>query len=70
MFRIGFQFDEGTPGACVGSYGMNFNQYIHGQTQDPALGAGASVDLQCWYRDPPNPGSANLTQALHFTVCP
>jgi hypothetical protein len=70
MFRIGFQFDEGTQGACVGSYGMNFNQYIHGQTQDPALGAGASVDVQCWYRDPPNPGSANLTQALHFTVCP
>ena len=36
----------------------------------PALVAGASVDLQAWYRDPPNPGGANLTEAGHFSICP
>jgi hypothetical protein len=70
MFRIGFQTGSGTSGVCDGSYVMNFNQYLAAQTQDPNLGAGSDVDVQCWYRDPPNPGTANFTQALRFTVCP
>jgi hypothetical protein len=70
MFRIGFQTGSGTSGVCNGTYGMNFNQYLAAQTQDPNLGAGSDVDVQCWYRDPPNPGTANFTQALRFTVCP
>jgi hypothetical protein len=70
MFRIGIQSGSGTSGVCNGSYGMNFNQYLAAQTQDPNLGAGSDVDVQCWYRDPPNPGTANFTQALRFTVCP
>jgi hypothetical protein len=70
MFRVGVQSGSGTPGVCDGAYGMNFNQYMAAQTQDPALGAGSTVDVQCWYRDPPNPGTANFTQALRFTVCP
>jgi hypothetical protein len=43
---------------------------MHGQVVDPSLAAGASVDLQCWYRDPPNPGQANFTSALRFVICP
>ena len=31
---------------------------------------GASVDIQAWYRDPANPGGANLTNAGTFVMCP
>lgn len=70
MFRIGMQVGGGTTGVCDGTYALDFNQYLATQTQDPNLGAGSDVDVQCWYRDPPNPGTANFTQALRFTVCP
>ena len=37
---------------------------------DPLLVAGATVDLQAWYSDPPNPGGANLTNAGRFVLGP
>jgi hypothetical protein len=70
LFRIGMQSGGGTSGVCDGGYAIDFNQHMHTQLIDPALAAGASVDLQCWYRDPPNPGQANLTAALRFQICP
>ncbi len=60
----------GASGVCNGALAFDFNLYAATQTQNPALVAGATVDLQAWYRDPPNPGGANLSGAASFSVCP
>jgi hypothetical protein len=60
----------GSQGACDGQLTLDFNTYYASQSQNPALVAGSTVDLQVWYRDPPAPGGANLTEAGHFVMCP
>lgn len=70
FFRTPAAFSGGSAGTCSGAYAIDFNAYFATQTADPSLIAGASVDLQCWFRDPPNPGGANLSNAAHFTMCP
>jgi len=60
----------GSSGVCNGALAFDFNVYAATQTQNPALVAGATVDLQAWYRDPPNPGGANLSGAASFALCP
>lgn len=70
LFRTPATFSGGSAGTCSGSYAIDFNAWFATQTADPTLIAGASVDLQCWFRDPPNPGGANLSNAAHFTMCP
>jgi hypothetical protein len=70
LVRFGAQSGGGTGGVCNGGYAIDFNQYMDIQIVDPSLVAGASVDLQCWYRDPPNPGQANFTSAIRFVICP
>jgi Peptidase family M28 len=61
---------NGSNGLCDGQYAFDFNQWVATQTQNPSLVAGATVDVQCWYRDPPSAGGANLTNAMHFLLCP
>jgi plastocyanin len=68
--RIAAQSSGGTPGACDGQLAVDFNQHFASQTKDPTLVPGARVDLQAWYRDPANPGGANLTEAGTFYMCP
>jgi hypothetical protein len=70
FFRFASQAGGGTSGVCNGSYSVDFNTYAATQTIDPLLVAGSTVDLQCWYRDPPNPGAANLSNAGSFVLCP
>ena len=70
LFRISFQNGGGNAGVCDGEYSLDFNAHFASQTQDPSLVSGAQVDIQCWYRDPSNPGTANLTNAGQFTICP
>lgn len=70
FFRIAPQSGGGTAGMCNGQYSIDFNTYAATQVIDPLLVAGSTVDLQCWYRDPPNPGTANLTNAGTFLICP
>ena len=70
LFRIAMQNGGGAPGACDGAFGVDFNAHVATQTVDPALVAGAQVDLQAWYRDPPNPGGANFSGAGRFVLCP
>jgi hypothetical protein len=70
FFRFAPQLGGGTPGVCNGQYAVDFNTYAATQVIDPLLVAGATVDVQCWYRDPPNPGAANLTNAGSFVLCP
>jgi hypothetical protein len=70
MYRVGLQSGGGSSGTCTGAYAFDFNLHYATQTLDPNLVPGAQVDLQCWYRDSPNPGGANLTQAASFLMCP
>jgi len=70
VHRIAVQSTGGTAGGCDGQLAVDFNQFLATQTSDPSLVVGARVDLQAWYRDPPNPGGADLTQAGSFVICP
>ncbi len=70
LFRIAPQVSPGSPAVCDGQYTIDFNAYYATQTLDPNLVSGSQVDLQCWYRDPPNTGGANLTNAGRFYMCP
>ncbi len=70
MFRTPATQAGGTNGDCNGSYMHDFVQFFNTQTANPSLAIGADVDMQCWYRDPPNPGSANLSNVLRFRACP
>ena len=67
--RIAAQFGGGTAGLCNGQYQLDCNAYAATQPLDPQLHLGAQVDVQAWYREPPNPGGANLTEAARFTLC-
>ena len=60
----------GTIGTCTGAFAIDFNQFAATQTADPSLIAGATVDMQCWFRDPPAPNGAVLSNALSFVLCP
>jgi hypothetical protein len=68
--RFASQNSGGTNGLCNGTLQVDFNLYFATQTGDPSLVAGASVDLQAWYRDPVDPAGANLTNAGTFVMCP
>lgn len=70
FFRIAGQSAGGTAGVCDGQYQVDFNTYFATQVSDPSLIAGATVDIQCWHRDPPNPGAANTSLAGAFVMCP
>lgn len=55
----------GTPNSCTSAF----------PPFSPSCGGGAlsiqpgdDVNVQCWYRDPPNAGGANLTNAVYYTA--
>ena len=57
-------------GPCSGVYAIDFNAYI-ASGADPALVSGAPVQIQTWFRDPPDPTSGTgLSDALDFVICP
>lgn len=62
----------GTAGACDGAFSIDFLDYL--ATHPTALGqpfsAGVCVNAQAWFRDPPAPGTTNLSNGLQFTTCP
>jgi len=60
----------GTSGTCSGSIRIDFNAFFASPAAPPVLQPGSTVDMQCWYRDPPNPGGANLSNAIGFVMCP
>ncbi|HVS18803.1 MAG TPA: VCBS repeat-containing protein, partial [Planctomycetota bacterium] len=70
IVRFAGQISGGTLDVCDGQYQVDFNTFLATQTADPSLLPGATVDLQCWYRDPPNPGLANFSNAGKFQICP
>ena len=62
----------GTLGTCAGSIALDWNQFV--AATPTALGApfqaGAVVQAQAWYRDPPSTKTTALSDALEFTVQP
>jgi hypothetical protein len=54
----------GASNTCVGTFSLPVS------CNGGALGitAGEDVNVQCWYRDPPNPAQANFTNAIFYTV--
>lgn len=70
--RTTAQNSGGTPGACDGSFSLDWNAF---QLANPgALGnpfsAGGKVYVQGWYRDPPSPKTTNLSDAVELTIVP
>jgi plastocyanin len=70
VVRIAAQNGGGSNGVCNGQYQVDFVTYAKTPPQNQTLVPGVGVDLQAWYRDPPNPGGANLTNAGHFVLFP
>jgi Tol biopolymer transport system component len=70
--RTPFQNSLGQRNHCNGSFALDWNAY---QTAHPlALGhpwsSGARVFAQAWFRDPPAPGSTNLSNAVELIYQP
>jgi hypothetical protein len=70
LIRTSLQTSGGTP-PCGGTFNMDFNAYI-ASGKDPGLVPGTAVDGQYWSRDPgfAPPNNTNLTNGLHFVICP
>jgi hypothetical protein len=70
LIRTSLQSSGGTA-PCGGTFNMDFNAYI-ASGKDPGLVPGTAVDGQYWSRDPgfAPPNNTNLTNGLHFVICP
>ena len=70
--RMGVQNSGGTNGACDGQMSVDWNSFI--ATKPNALGnpfgAGTTVWIQGWFRDPPSSKSTSLSDGLQFDVQP
>ncbi|MCC7015508.1 MAG: protein kinase [Planctomycetes bacterium] len=62
----------GTPGACDGSFSLDFLAYLasHPGALGQPFGVGQCVNAQTWFRDPPAPGTTNLSNGLQFVTVP
>ena len=69
--RTGLQVGSGTPGACDGSFLMDFNAWM-AANPSKAPAPGSTVNLQLWFRDPLNTSNqtTSLSDGLEFGVCP
>ena len=67
--RTGVSFSGGTAGTCEGVLSLDFNAWA-AANPSKAPAAGSVAYLQGWFRDPPAPGTTNLSDALTFTVAP
>jgi hypothetical protein len=68
--RLSLLNSGGTAGACNGAMSEDWLAWL--STFPSALGepfaAGQVVNAQCWFRDPPAPGTTNLSNGLEFTL--
>jgi hypothetical protein len=72
--RAGLLHGTGTQGACDGSFGQDLNAHWCPTCPKPSHnpGAGASVNLQLWYRDPLSTSNqtTSLSDGIEFTLGP
>jgi hypothetical protein len=68
--RLPTQLSGGNSGLsdCSGVLTVDFNAVALAGF-DPLLVAGATVNLQAWYRDPQVPSNTGLSNGLEFTLC-
>jgi hypothetical protein len=69
--RAGLLTGNGANGACNGLFTQDLNAlWAANPAKNP--GAGAVVQTQAWYRDPPNTSNqtTSLSDAIEFSVCP
>jgi hypothetical protein len=68
--RLPTQLSGGNSGFtdCSGVLAVDFNAVALAGF-DPLLVAGATVNLQAWYRDPQVPSNTGLSNGLEFTLC-
>jgi hypothetical protein len=55
---------SGTQNTCVGT----FSTAVNCNAGALGIAVGEDVNVQCWYRDPPNVANANFTNAIFYTV--
>lgn len=70
--RTGPQNSGGSPAGadCTGVFSFDFNAWI-ASGADPLLTVvGQQVNAQYWSRDPADPFTTNLTDAVSFKICP
>jgi hypothetical protein len=63
------QSTAGWGGNCTGTLTEDLNTYI-ASGADPALVAGAALWIQAWSRDPEDPFTDSLSDALATSICP
>jgi len=70
--RMGSQNSGGTAGACDGALSEDWLAYLaaHPGALGTPFGAGATVNAQAWYRDPPAVKTTNLSGGLEFVTVP
>ncbi len=71
LVRCGVQNAGGNPGPddCSGAYALDFNARITSGA-DPLLVAGVQVCAEWWTRDPADPFTTNVSDALKFLIQP
>jgi len=69
--RTGLQAGSGIPGACDGTFSLDFNVWMSANPAKAPV-AGSVAQMQTWFRDPQNTSnqSTSLSDALEFTVAP
>jgi plastocyanin len=69
-FRTQTQNSGGSPTGsdCTGVFAFDFNVYMAG-SPPIVFASGDVVDGQFWSRDPADPFTTNLTNAIHFGIC-
>ncbi|MBM3988498.1 MAG: hypothetical protein FJ294_11155 [Planctomycetes bacterium] len=62
----------GTVNACNGTISTDFRAYLvaNPTSLGQPFAPGVVVNAQAWFRDPPAPGTTNLSNGLQFTMCP
>ncbi len=70
--RAAFGNSGGTAGACDGAFAFDLNAYL---VTNPVIGgtpviAGASLNVQAWFRDGSAPRGSNLSNAMELLVGP
>lgn len=68
--RTNAQNSGGSAGGsdCTGVFSFDFNAYLASGV-DPLLVVGQQVNAQYWSRDPQDPFTTNLTNAVQFAIC-
>lgn len=70
--RLALQSSGGTSGQCDGAFSNDLRAHLAanpGALGNPLV-AGAKLQAQAWFRDPPAPRTTNLSNAVEVTACP